>query len=96
MTDPAGRFTGAWHPMLTEDIPGAINITIDGADEVDSAMDPIKGGGGALLREKIVAQASFGEVIVIEGGKLSPRLGTNWPMSVEVLEFGWHSQMRFL
>ena len=54
-----------WHeavrmglPMLTEDLPQAIDVTIDGADEVDPRLNLIKGGGGALLREKIVAQAS--------------------------------------
>jgi ribose 5-phosphate isomerase A len=83
-------------PMLTDDIPREIDLTIDGADEVDPALDLIKGGGGALLREKIVAQASRREVIVVDAGKLSPGLGTHWPLPVEVLEFGWRSQARFL
>jgi ribose 5-phosphate isomerase A len=60
------------------------------------ALNLIKGGGGALLREKIVAQASRREVIVVDDSKLSPRLGTHWPLPVEVLEFGWRSQARFL
>jgi ribose 5-phosphate isomerase A len=55
-TDAAARDLGI--PMLTDDIPRAVDITIDGADEVDPSLDLIKGGGGALLREKIVAQAS--------------------------------------
>jgi ribose 5-phosphate isomerase A len=59
-------------------------------------MNLIKGGGGALLREKIVAQASRREVIVVDESKLSPRLGTHWPLPVEVIEFGWRSQARFL
>jgi ribose 5-phosphate isomerase A len=50
--------------------------TIDGADEVDPHLDLIKGAGGALLREKMVAQASKREIIVVDEGKLSPRLGT--------------------
>jgi ribose 5-phosphate isomerase A len=83
-------------PMLPDDIPGEIDITIDGADEIDPALDLIKGGGGALLREKIVAQASRRLVIVAEDSKLSPRLGTHWRLPVEVLEFGWRSQARFL
>ena len=83
-------------PMLTDDIPREIDLTIDGADEVDPALDLIKGGGGALLREKIVAQASRREVIVVDAGKLSPRLGTHRVVPVEVLEFGWRSQARFL
>jgi ribose 5-phosphate isomerase A len=51
-----------------------IDITIDGADEVDPSLDVIKGGGGALLREKIVAQATKYEIIVIDESKLSPHL----------------------
>lgn len=93
-TDAAARELGI--PMLTDDIPREIDLTIDGADEVDPALDLIKGGGGALLREKIVAQASRREVIVVDACKLSPRLGTHRPLPVEVLEFGWRSQARFL
>ena len=93
-SEAAARALGI--PMLTDDIPREIDITIDGADEVDPAMNLIKGGGGALLREKIVAQACRREVIVVDAGKLSPRLGTHWPLPVEVLEFGWRSQARFL
>jgi len=93
-TDAAARALGI--PMLTDDIPGEIDLTIDGADEVDPALDLIKGGGGALLREKIVAQASRREIIVVDADKLSPRLGTHWALPVEVLEFGWRSQAHFL
>lgn len=49
-----------------------------------------------MLREKIVAQASRREIIVVDEGKLSPRLGTHWKLPVEVLEFGWRAQARFL
>jgi len=93
-TDAAARALGI--PMLTDDIPREIDITIDGADEVDPEMNLIKGGGGALLREKIVAQASHRVVIVVDAEKLSPRLGTHWPLPVETLAFGWRSQARFL
>lgn len=82
--------------MLTEDMPAQIDLTIDGADEVDPAFDLIKGGGGALLREKIVAQASRREIIVVDETKLSPRLGTLRALPVEVLPYGWRSQARFL
>jgi len=82
-------------PMLTSDIPREIDLTIDGATEVDPTRDLIK-GGGALLREKIVAQVSHREVIVVGPGKLSPRLGTHSKLPVEVLDFGWCSQARFL
>jgi len=93
-TEATARALGI--PMLEDDMPREIDLTIDGADEVDSALDLIKGGGGALLREKIVAQASRRNVIVVDAGKLSPRLGTHWPLPVEVIEFGWRSQARFL
>ncbi|HTC11171.1 MAG TPA: ribose-5-phosphate isomerase RpiA [Acetobacteraceae bacterium] len=83
-------------PMLTEDMPRAIDLTIDGADEIDPELNLIKGGGGALLREKIVAQASARVVIVADDSKLSPRLGTHWAVPVEVLDFGWQTQARFL
>jgi ribose 5-phosphate isomerase A len=53
-----------------------IDLTIDGADEVDPDLELVKGGGGALFHEKIVAQASRREVIVVDDAKLSPRLGT--------------------
>lgn len=83
-------------PMLSDDIPRAIDITIDGADEVDPSLDLIKGGGGALLREKIVAQASRRQMIVVDESKLSPRLGTHRALPVEVVDFGWHAQLGFL
>jgi ribose 5-phosphate isomerase A len=83
-------------PMLTEDLPKAIDVTIDGADEVDPQLNLIKGGGGALLREKLVAQATAREIIVVDESKLSPRLGTLHVLPIEVLPFGWRSQGRFL
>ena len=83
-------------PMLSDDLPSDLDLVIDGADEVDPALDVIKGGGGALLREKIVAQASRRVIIVADEGKLSPQLGIQWPVPVEVLPFAWRSQARFL
>ena len=73
-----------------------IDVTIDGADEVDPQLNLIKGGGGALLREKIVAQASRREVIVVDHTKLSDILGTQWAVPVEVSTFGWQSQAGYL
>jgi len=73
-----------------------IDLTIDGADEVDPALDLIKGGGGALFHEKIVAQASRREVIVVDDAKLSPRLGTEWAVPVEIVPFAGRSQARYL
>ncbi len=83
-------------PMMNEEMPQPIDLTIDGADEVDPEMNLIKGGGGALLREKIVAQASRRVIIVVDEGKLSPQLGTLHKLPVEVLRFGWRSQLRYL
>src|SRR5262245_33399717 len=83
-------------PMMTDDLTSDLDVTIDGADEVDPEMNLIKGGGGALLREKIVAQVSRREIIVVDETKPSPRLGTHWPVPVEVIPFGWQSQARFL
>jgi ribose 5-phosphate isomerase A len=83
-------------PMLTEDLPRNVDVTIDGADEVDPQLNLIKGGGGALLREKLVAQATTREIIVVDGSKLSERLGTKHLLPIEVLPFGWRSQSRFL
>ncbi|MFN8454402.1 MAG: ribose-5-phosphate isomerase RpiA [Anaerolineae bacterium] len=83
-------------PLVPLDALGLIDVTIDGADEVDPYFNVIKGGGAALLREKIVAQATRREVIVVDEGKLSPRLGTLWPVPVEVIPYGWRSQASFL
>jgi ribose 5-phosphate isomerase A len=83
-------------PMMSDDLPRSLDVTIDGADEVDPALNMIKGGGGALLREKLVAQASAQEIIVVDESKLSPCLGTKHVLPVEVLPFGWQSQARFL
>jgi ribose 5-phosphate isomerase A len=82
--------------MMGDDLAEPLDLTIDGADEIDPDLNIIKGGGGALLREKIVAQASHRVVIIADASKLSPRLGTHWPVPVEVLAFGWRSQARFL
>lgn len=65
-----------------------LDVTIDGADEIDPRMNLIKGLGGALLREKIVAAATVREIIVADGSKLVDTLGTRAPLPVEVLRFG--------
>jgi len=76
-------------PLTTLDESPSIDLTIDGADEVDAEMNLIKGGGGALLREKIVAGASAREIIVVDGSKLSLHLGERFALPVEVVPFGW-------
>lgn len=66
-----------------------LDIAIDGADEVDPQLRLIKGLGGALLREKIVAEASARFVVVVDDAKLVLQLGGTAPVPVEVLPFGW-------
>ncbi|MCX6044955.1 MAG: ribose-5-phosphate isomerase RpiA [Chloroflexi bacterium] len=83
-------------PLTTLEVDPVLDLTIDGADEVDPALNLIKGGGGALLREKIVAQASRREIIIVDESKLSPVLGTRWAVPVEVIEFGWRTQWDYL
>ncbi len=83
-------------PMLPDDLPRSLDVTIDGADEVDPQLNLIKGGGGALLREKLVAQNTAREIIVVDDSKLSPRLGTRHVLPVEVLPFGWRAVAHYL
>jgi ribose 5-phosphate isomerase A len=83
-------------PLTTLDNHPVVDLTIDGADEVDPNLDLIKGGGGALLREKIVAQATKREIIVVDESKLSVALGTHWSVPVEVVPFGWRVQRAYL
>ncbi|MGK9368671.1 ribose 5-phosphate isomerase A [Melioribacter sp. Ez-97] len=73
-----------------------IDITIDGADEVDSDLNLIKGGGGALLREKVIAQNTKRLLIVVDKTKLSGRLGEKFFVPVEVLQFALESEINFL
>ncbi len=83
-------------PLTTLEDHQVIDFTFDGADEVDPALNLIKGGGGALLREKLVAQSSRYEVIIVDESKLSPALGNHWAVPVEVIPFGWRTQFAYL
>jgi len=83
-------------PLVGFDEHQQIDITIDGADEVDPDLNLIKGGGGALLREKVVAQASRQNIIIVDGSKLSSRLGTNWSLPIEVIPFAVKTEACFL
>lgn len=83
-------------PLTTLDRHPAVDVTIDGADEVDPRLDIIKGRGGALLREKIVACATAHEVIIVDEAKLVAHLGTRMPLPVEVVPFGWSRTERAL
>jgi ribose 5-phosphate isomerase A len=74
-------------PLLSDDGPWDIAVTVDGADEVDDALDLIKGGGGAHTREKIVNFSSRRNVIIVDASKRSRRIGEKWAVPVEVLPF---------
>jgi ribose 5-phosphate isomerase A len=72
------------------------DVTVDGADEVAPNLDLIKGLGGALLREKVVAQNSKKLVIIADEGKVSQGLGHKSPLPIEVTQFGYETQEGFL
>ena len=74
----------------------AIDLTIDGADEVTPELDLIKGAGGSLLREKMVAQASRQLIIIADASKSVDRLGVVSPVPVEVIPWELKAQVRFL
>ncbi len=76
-----------------EDDP-QLDLVIDGADEVDPALQLLKGGGGAHVREKLVALASRRRLIVVEEAKLVPRLGVTRGVPIEVVAFGWRSTLQ--
>jgi ribose 5-phosphate isomerase A len=81
--------------LATLDQCPELDLTIDGADEVDGALRLIKGGGGALLREKIVAAASKRMVAIADSSKYVARLGA-FPLPVEVVPFGLEATLRHL
>lgn len=73
-----------------------LDLTIDGADEISPGLDLIKGLGGALLREKMVAQASERLIIISDDTKLVDRLGLRAPLPVEVVEWSWEAHVAYL
>lgn len=84
-------------PLSSLDVEGHIDVTIDGADEVEAgSLNLIKGHGGALLREKIVAEVSERLVIVVDHTKMVDRLGVRESVPVEVIPFGWQAAARRL
>ena len=93
-TEERARELGITLAELDEVTP--LDLTVDGADEVGPGLDLIKGLGGALLREKMVAQASLRLVIMVDDSKEVGRLGTRVPLPVEVIRFGWRAQIAFL
>ncbi len=74
-------------PLVGLEGVAALDLTIDGADEVDPGFVLVKGGGGALLREKVVASISRREVIVVSPDKLVERLADRFPLPIEVVPF---------
>jgi len=83
-------------PLVTLNEAGVIDVTLDGADEVDPDFNMIKGGGGALTREKLVALASVKRVILVDESKLVSRLGLSRLLPIEVLPFAWTLAARLL
>lgn len=83
-------------PLTTIEEHPEIDITIDGADEVDSFLNLIKGGGGALTREKIIAFNSKKLIIIVDDSKVVKALGIDFPLPVEVVKFGWTATKKTL
>lgn len=86
--------TEQYIPLSSLAMHPAIELTIDGADEVDAHLNLIKGGGAALVREKIIANASKRIVIVVDESKVSQVLGTTFALPVEIVKFGWEATQR--
>jgi ribose 5-phosphate isomerase A len=83
-------------PLVNLNEAGVVDVTLDGADEVDSDFNMIKGGGGALTREKLVALASVKRIILVDESKLVSRLGQSRLLPIEVLPFAWTLAARLL
>jgi ribose 5-phosphate isomerase A len=82
-------------PLTTLNETPQLHLTVDGADEIDDQLRMIKGGGGALLREKIVATASAKMVVIADASKLVETLG-HFPLPVEVVRFGFVATRRLV
>jgi ribose 5-phosphate isomerase A len=83
-------------PLTTLDAHPVLDLDLDGADEVDPDLNLIKGLGGALLWEKVVATAARELVILADESKLVQRLGTKAPLPIEVVPFGWKAHLPFI
>lgn len=83
-------------PVIDPSAADVIDIAIDGADEVDPEGNLSKGGGGSLLREKVIAYASRRFYVIIDESKLVSRLGAKMPLSVEIIPFGYELTLRHL
>jgi ribose 5-phosphate isomerase A len=94
--DTASRCRSLGIPLLTLDEQPRLDLAIDGADEVGPKLALIKGLGGALLREKLVALAAKRFVIIADASKRVRRLGTRAPLPVEIIPFAWTTHLPFL
>ena len=83
-------------PLVGLEDAGSLDLAVDGADEIDPRLDLIKGLGGALLREKMVVQASRRFVVVADESKRVKRLGERAPVPVEVVPFGFRAHLGWL
>jgi ribose 5-phosphate isomerase A len=92
-SDESRRLAQAAGIPITDRVDGGLDLAVDGADEIDDAVNCIKGRGGALLREKIVAHASRRFVLVADESKLVSRLGRG-PVPIEILPFLWEATSR--
>lgn len=88
-TEDLARQVGV--PLTTLEETPALDLAVDGADEVDPNLNLVKGMGGALLREKIVASSCREFMVIADESKLVDKLGTKSPLPVEVTQFGWTS-----
>jgi len=91
------RLAEQWKiPLLPEEGEWVLDLAVDGADQVDPHFNLIKGGGGALLREKIVAIAAKQFIVIVDEAKCVPTLGHPIPLPVEVIPFGWRNTARYI
>ncbi len=81
-------------PLLDSENRWEIDVALDGADQVDPDLNLIKGGGGALLKEKIVAASAKQFIVMVDHTKQVPVLGGSFPLPIEVIPFGWGSTAR--
>ncbi len=82
--------------LTTLDDYPIVDLAIDGADEIDPNLNLIKGLGGALLREKMIESVTKHFIVIADGSKRVDRLGTRAPVPVEVVQFCWKNQARWL
>ena len=81
-------------PLIDAENRWELDVAIDGADQVDPAFNLVKGGGGALLKEKIVAASAKQFIVLVDETKQVPVLGGSFPLPIEIIPFGWGSTAR--